>query len=329
MTSRLRILTDDHISRVLNLNELLDVVAEGIVAQYRGEAIRPPRPHLPLGFSDRSEAPLGMGLVMPAYVYGSAYMVTKLVGVFENNHARNLPTIHGSIVLLDAENGQTIALLDGTRITNARTGCVGGLAVKSLCEGPIRLGIIGAGEQARWQAKAIGSAAHVSNIRIYSPSKSRINCAKELSASGFDVTPVSTPAEAVADADVIVTATTSNNPVFPPNSLREKAVVIAIGAYREDMQEIHPNIVENAAQIFADVPSEVAEIGDIRKSAVDPTTMSPLGGLLAGDVSRTDDGIILVESVGSAIFDAVTSEHVHDRAAAQDLGVTYPFHSQP
>lgn len=323
----LRVLTDDEIARVLDLDALLDVVEDGLIAQYRGHVERPPRPHFSLGAGIESADPLGTGLAMPAYVHGSAFFATKVVSIFERNRERGLPTIHGAIYLADATTGQARGLLDGTRITNARTGCVGGVSARALVDGPVTLGILGAGQQARWQARAIGAACEVDDIRIYAPSESRVGCADDLSADGFDARAVESAVAAVEEANVIVTATTSEEPVFPAEALGDVDLVLAIGAFEEGMQEIEAAVVEQADQVFADVPEEVVEIGDIQHADIDAADLLPLGGLLAGAIDPVrGNGYVLVESVGSAVFDAVASEHVFERAASVEIGHELPFH---
>lgn len=322
----LRVLTDDDIAEVLDIGELLDVVEGGLIAQYQGTIERPQRPHLPLGVGLENDHPLGTGLVMPAYVHGSQYFVTKLVGLFEGNRKRGLPTIQGSILIIDARTGQALGLFDGTRITDARTGCVGGVAARALCDGVVTLGVLGAGQQARWQTRAIAHGCGVDEVRIYSPSMSREVCADDLVDEGIPARAVESPVAAVEGADIVVTATTSNEPVFPRAALEPDVIVIAVGAFTPEMQEIEAAVVEDAIQVFGDVPEEVAHTGDIGLADIDPDKIAPLGGLLTGDIGRTEGGgIVLVESVGSAVFDAVVSEHLFERAQHAELGVTLPF----
>lgn len=321
-----RVLAASDIDTVLELADLLDVVADGLIAQYRGDVERPERPHLPLGHGLDGDDHLGTGLVMPAYVHGANYFATKVVGVFPDNRDRNLPTVHGAILLVDAATGQAVGLLEGTRVTNARTGCVGGVAVRALVDGPVTLGVLGAGQQARWQTRGIDAAVGVSSVRIYAPSDSCETCATDLRDEGLKARAVDDPAAAVRDADVVVTATTSHTPVFPREALSENAIVVAVGAYTAEMQELETAVVEDATQIFADVPDEVATIGDILNAAVDGDALLPLGGLLAGEIDPTTaPGPILVESVGSAVFDAVASEHLFEAALAGDVGSRVEF----
>lgn len=324
----IRVLSAGAIDELLDLEELLEVVAEGTIAQYHGDVERPERPHFPVGagLEPGEEEPLGTGLAMPAYVHGSEYFVTKIVGAFEGNRRRGLPTINASVAVVDARTGQLAGLLEGARITNARTGCIGGLAARALTQGEIDVGVLGAGAQARWQTRAIDAACPLGEVRIYSPSDSREECAADLRSEEIDADAVETPEAAVETADVVVTATTSHDPVFPASALRGDAVVIAVGAYTAEMQEIETAVVDDATQVFADVPEEVAEIGDLLASDLDEEDLVPLGALLAGDVSREDSGgLVLVESVGSAVFDAVTAEHLYEAALEVDVGVEANF----
>ena len=326
----IRVLSATDVADVLDLEALLDVVERGLVKQTRGAVERPDRPHYPVGAGlaadgrDTTDEPLGTGLAMPAYVHGASYMATKLASVHAANPERGLPTVHAQLVLAEADTGRPAAFVEGTTITNARTGCIGGVAVRALTDGPIELGVLGAGAQARWQTRAIGAAVDVDAVRVYAPSDSREACASDLRDDGFDAEAVASPEAAVANADVVVTATTSHDPVFPADALPAEAVVVAIGAYTAEMQELEPAVLEGASRVYADVPTEVAAIGDVQQSELDEAALVPLGALLAGE-DEPPAGRIVVESVGSAVLDAVAGEHLLDRALEADVGTTVEF----
>ncbi|WP_101297796.1 ornithine cyclodeaminase family protein [Halegenticoccus soli] len=316
-----RVLSDGDVASLLDLDALLPVVEEAFRRQGRGEVERPERPHFPVGAGLEGDEPLGTGLVMPAYVHGAAYYATKLVGVHEGNPARGLPTVNAQIALTEAATGRPAAYLAGTRITNARTGCIGGLAAKYLASGPASLGLIGAGTQARWQARAVAAAIEVETVRVYSPSDSREACAADLRAEGLDAEAVDSPREAVADASVVVTATTSTEPTFPGDALAPGTLVVAVGAYTPEMRELDAATVERAARIFADVPGEAATVGDLPNA--DPASLVPLSAAFEGEEGRRDDEeVLVVESVGSAVLDAAAAEHVLERAIERDAGTT-------
>ncbi|WP_331236478.1 ornithine cyclodeaminase family protein [Natronorarus salvus] len=316
-----RVLSEEEIDDLLSLPELLSVVEEAFLADGRGETVRPDRPHFPVGKGLRGEGPLGTGLTMPAYIHGRDHYATKLASVHPGNAERGLPTVNAQIALTDAETGQPVAYTAGTLVTNARTGCIGGVAARALCEGPIDLGVIGAGVQARWQSRAIAAGSTVRSIRIYSPSDSKNECAVDLDGElDAHVTAVDSPADAVSEADVVVTATTATEPVFPGAALSAGTVVIAVGAFSAEMREIDSETVDRAAAVIADVPEEVVETGDIRETGLRVEELIPLSDVLSAEWSREVGEIVLVESVGSAILDAAAAEHLFERAIAEEVG---------
>ncbi|SIR86873.1 ornithine cyclodeaminase family protein [Natronorubrum thiooxidans] len=324
-----RVLSDEDIASVLDLESLLPVVADAFEKQRAGAVERPERPHYPIGTGLDPATPAestGTGLCMPAYIHGNAYAATKLVTVCEDNPERGLPTVTSQLSLADAETGQPVGYLAGNRITSARTGCIGGLAARKLAvDGPLDLAVIGAGTQARWQTRAIAAAVGVDRlaaIRVYSPSDSRLECARDLeSALDVDVTPVASPREAVTDASVVVTTTTSTEPVFPGEALAAGTLVIAVGAYTAAMRELDETTIERASRIIADVPDEAVETGDLRTH--DGLEVSSFSDTLAdGDGRTASDEIIVLESVGTAVLDAATAEFVFARAEDADLGTT-------
>jgi len=311
------VLSEADVERQLELAPLVDVVAETLVRQAAGEVERPERPHFPVGVGLDGDEPTGTGIAMPAYVHGTDHYATKLVGVHEGNTERGLPTINAQIVLTDARTGVPEALVAGTTVTNARTGCIGAAAVRALTPvtDPLTLGVVGAGAQARWQTRAIATVASFDDVRIYSPSDSRLACAADLDGEGIPARAVATPAEAVADADVVVTATTATEPVFPAAALAPGALVVAVGAFTDEMQELEPAVLADAERVFADVPSEVAHTGDLLASSLEVSDLVELGVPLdEGYTRESPSGRLVVASVGSATLDATAGAAVYRRA---------------
>ncbi|MFB6157835.1 MAG: ornithine cyclodeaminase family protein [Haloferacaceae archaeon] len=318
-----RVLSGDDVAELLSLPALLPVVEEAFVAQGRGAVERPERPHFPVGTGPGDE-PSGTGLVMPAYVHGHEHYAAKVVGVHEGNADRGLPTVNATIVLVEAGTGLPAAFLAGNRITNARTGCIGGLAAREFARTPATVGLLGAGTQARWQARAIAAAVDVAAVRVYAPSDSRVECAADLAADGINAAPVDAPAAAVEEADVVVTATTSRDPVFPAGALGDGTLVVAVGAYTPAMQELPPGALDRADHVFADVPEEVAAIGDVAAAGIGRDDLVPFPAALDGSDGRPVDAgdVVVVESVGTAVLDAAAAGHLHAAAVADGVGTT-------
>jgi alanine dehydrogenase len=317
-----RILSDSEVADCIDLGDLLGVVREAFVKQGRGEVERPERPHFPVGAGLSGPDPNGTGLVMPAYLHGARFYATKLVGVHEANAERGLPTVNAQIALTEAETGLPAGYLAGTRITNARTGCIGGLAASELATGPVTLGVLGAGTQARWQVRAIATATDLESVRVYSPSDSKRECADDLRAElGVSVEAAESPEQAVSGANVVVTATTATEPVFPGDALEPGTLVVAVGAYTAEMRELDAETFERAGRVFADVPEEVAEIGDVLEAGIEESELTALSEVFEGRAGRASENeILVVESVGTAVLDAAAAEYVFEEAAEKTVG---------
>lgn len=322
-----RILTASQVASVLDISDLLSVIETALIKQGRDDVVRPERPHFPVGEgldSARPDEALGTGLTMPAYVHGSPYYATKLVGFFEENPSRDLPTITAQIVVNDAETGRPVAVMDGTHVTGMRTGCIGGLAARELANEPVELAVVGAGTQARWQTRAIAAATDLERVRVYAPSDSRIACASDLDAElDATVTPVESARAAVEGANTVVTATPSETPVLEGDWLEPGTLVVAVGAFSPEMQELDPATFERASRVFADVPAEAAETGDLLATDLVEGDLLPLAAVLEGEYGRERESErLVVESVGSAVFDAAAAARAVERAEAADVGST-------
>ena len=318
----MRVLTEDDVLSLIDLETLLPELEEAFVRDYHGEVERPDRPHFPVGAGiGGREEPAGIGLTMSAYVHGAPYLATKLATVHESNPERGLPTVQSQLALASAETGKPLAFMNAAGVTNARTGGIGGLAAKHLALGG-SVGVFGAGVQARWQTRAIEAALGTEEVRVYSPSDSREACAADLREEGIDARAVGSPREAVEGADVVVTATTSTEPVFPADALDEGTLVVAVGSFNAELRELSPEVFERADRVFADVPEEVAGIGDLRETGLGAEEMTPLGAVFAGDAGRgSPEEVVVVESVGTAVLDAAAGEYVYDAAVEADVGV--------
>lgn len=321
-----RVLDQEAVRSVLDLEELLTVIDAAFRRQRDGAVERPPRPHYPVGIDlpdSAVEEPAGTGLVMPAYIHGESYFVTKLASVHDENPERGLPTTNAQVAMNDAVTGLPVAYMDGAYITAARTSAIGGLSARELTTGPVDIGVIGAGTQARWQVRAIDAAVDLDSVAIFDVDTGSMTAAVEELAAELDADVHSTEAarSAVVGADLVITATTSPEPVFPGDALEPGTVVVAIGAYTPEMQEIDSRTITRAARVFADVPEEVASIGDIAATDLSAEDLVPFHELLHGDAGRGDpEEILVIDSVGSAIMDAAAASYVYERAEKRGLG---------
>jgi len=305
----MRVIADSEVAACLSLPDLLPVVADAFRKGASGDVERPTRPHFPVDG--------GTALVMPAYVHGAAHYATKLVSVHEDNDPHS--TVQAQVALTDADTGTPTAFMGGRTLTNARTACIGGLAVRTFAPETSRLAVVGAGTQARWQTRAVAAVTPLDRVAVYSPSDSRERCAADLDDElDADAVAVDSPRDCVADADAVVTATTATEPVFPGDALDDGTLVVAVGAYTPEMRELDPTTLDRAVAVYADVPEEALETGDLADLGAD--RVAEFGDAVDGDASH--DGVVVVKSVGSAVLDAAAAEHLYERAIRDDAGTT-------
>jgi alanine dehydrogenase len=130
----------------------------------------------------------------------------------------------------------------------------------------------------------------------------------------------------VEGADVVVSATTVDQLVFPPNALDPRTLVITVGAFTADMQELDPRVLERAKRVSVDAPEEVAETGDLLAGDLDAANLTELDvALTHGHARESSDEVLVVVGVGSVTLDAATGETVYRRAVESDDGIEVPL----
>lgn len=218
------------------------------------------------------ELPRGSLLTMPAADRRLA--VVKVVTVHPGNAGTDLPTISGEVIVADAGDGRRLGVLHGGTVTVRRTAALSLLAARTLrpAGSSGSLLVVGAGAQGRGHAEALASEPGITRVVVASRTRSRADdLAAELAALDVSVSVVPPAGErfeaAVAEAALVVTATTSRSPVLV-GGLRSDAVVCAVGAYRHDMAELAPEVVASAGTVVVDtLPGAKAEAGDLIAAA--------------------------------------------------------------
>ena len=157
----MRIFDAEDVRKAISMRQAIDAVREGFIALSSGRASVPVRGSLPVEGNTT--------LTMPAYIHGSPVSIVKVISVYPNNIQHNLPTVLGSVLVLDSATGVPIALADGAALTALRTGAASGLATDLLALPDAHiLAVIGAGRQARTQVEAICTVRSITQIRVYS-----------------------------------------------------------------------------------------------------------------------------------------------------------------
>ncbi len=316
----MRILSAEDVRAAVSMPDAIEAVRAGFIGLSTGRATVPLRTMLPL--------PDGLTLYMPAYIQGEPISTVKVVSVYPGNAARGLPTIIARVMVLNAQTGQPLALMDGTSLTALRTGAASGLATDLLARPEASvLGVIGAGVQARTQIEAVCAVRPITEIRIYSPTRAPALADELRGHYSARIFAAPSAHEALIGADVICAATNSKTPVVHANDVTPGAHINGVGSFTPEMQEIGPNVVSRARVIVDHRESAWAEAGDLiiprdQGIILEQHARTEIGEIAAGLAPgrETPDQITFFKSVGNAVQDAAVAARVLEVAEERGLG---------
>lgn len=273
---------------------------------------------------------------MPAHVKGDVNCVgIKIVSTFPSNLSKCLPVVTAQVLLLDPQTGDVSAMLNGTELTRIRTGAISGAAIDILARKDASIGaLFGTGGQADSQLEAMLVARKLDQVRVYDQDRDkstsfikrteglagRFQCKLHLAES---------PDEAINDADIITTVTTSKNPVFDGNKVKPGAHVTGVGSYTPNARELDFSLIERS-RVFVDNKEAVfSEAGDFiipigEKIYSKDRIAGELGDVLLGRVQgrQNEEQITVMKTVGFAVLDVVAAWTIHSRALERGMGKT-------
>ncbi|MEM9950478.1 MAG: ornithine cyclodeaminase family protein [Chloroflexota bacterium] len=281
----------------------------------------------------------GVSLVMPAHLQESGDMGVKIVSVFPNNLAKQLPIIHAMVLVLDSATGQALAMMEGGSLTAIRTGAGAGAATDILArQDASSVAIIGSGVQARTQLEAVCAIRDIDTVRVYSPNTSNAEqFADDMAGLGRvpdNITVADSSASAITEMDIICVATTSSSPVFDGNLLQSGVHINGVGSYTPTMQEVDEITLQKSRIYYDSHEAILAEAGEIiialeNGSIKSDDLVAEIGAVVNGTAigRQSDDDITFFKSVGVAVQDAVAANIVLDNAEALDLGTLFDLNA--
>lgn len=327
------ILNADDVRRALPMEEAIEATKKAYASLSDGTAVVPLRTRLPIPTSD------ALSLFMPAYLRTSdgQALAIKAVSLFPTNPARGLAYIQAAVLVFDPETGQAQALLEGSSLTAIRTGAAGGAGIDVLSRPDSKVAaIFGAGTQGRTQLEAACTARKVETVYIFDSNREKADAfAEEMKGKRpipRDVRVAATPQEAVANADIICTATTSTKPVFDDADLKAGAHISAVGSYTPEMQEVPAETVARAKVVVDSYSASLEEAGDIlqpmRTGLFDESHIhAELGEVILGRKPgrMSHEEITYFKSVGVAVQDAMAAKVALDNARKMNIGTEVEF----
>jgi len=274
------------------------------------------------------------GLFMPAYLQDEEGdgLAVKAVMVYPHNPDKGLPLIHAAVLVMDPESGRPLALLEGGTLTALRTGAASGAATDLLARPDCRVAaIFGAGVQARTQLEAICTVRSLESVWIFDIDAGKVSdFIEEMAGRGpipTDLNPARSARQAVAEADIICTATTSTTPVFADVDLKPGVHINGVGSYTPQMCEIPADTVMQALLVVDARDAAMEEAGDIIQP-IERGLMSldhihaEIGEIVLGRrKGRTSPHqVTFFKSVGVAVQDVMAARLALQMAAKLSLG---------
>ncbi len=234
------------------------------------------------------------------------------------------------VLLYESETGDLLAMMEADRLGQMRTGAASGVATKHMSRSDAAtVGVFGTGWQAESQSMAVCAVRAIKAIRVYSRSQERReNFARKMAALlGVEVAPVDTPEEAVVDQSIIITATTSREPVFDGKLVSPGAHINAVGSNFLSKSEIDVETIRRASIIAVDsIEQSKIEAGDlmpaVERGVIQWESVTELGRVVAGHVRgrASDDDITIFKSNGIALEDIAVALEVYNRARERGAG---------
>ena len=321
--NKIKILNSQEVRQLLPMQECIEVMSEGLMQLARGQAQVPLRSVMVL---PEKIGALGM---MPGFINNPPLTGLKVVTVFPGNHGSNLDSHQGAVLLFDGKNGQPLALLDASSITAIRTAAVSGVATRLLARSGIReASILGAGVQGSSHFVAMTCVAPLDRIRIWSRSiESTRRFIENHSGRGPALVACPTAEEAVQGSPLICTTTAAPTPILSGAWLAPGCHVNAVGSSVKFTRELDTEAVVRSRLFVDRRESTLNEAGDFlmpkQEGAItDEHIVAELGEILIGtdEGRRNDEEITLFKSLGLAVEDLCSAQHVYRKALEQGVG---------
>jgi alanine dehydrogenase len=318
------LLTKQDLESILDMKSVIQAVELGYKERALGTAELPPRAWV--------SAPKHSGWLgaMLAYLGGIDALGMKITSTYPNNPKVGYPTVGGTILLADSKTGFPISIMDGIYITAVRTGAAAAVATKYLArKNASKAAIIGDGVIGRSTLTAIAEVRKLESVTIYDilPDVAKKYVEEMEARLRIPITSCENPDIAVRNADIIVTSTTSLNPVFHGEQILPGVHINSMGWISPESRELDNETITKAHKIvldFWDDAIEAAEIkGPIKEGLISKDSIyAEIGEIVcANKAGRTSDKeVTLFKSVGVAAIDVSTAKVAYDLAKKKSVG---------
>ncbi len=308
----MKIATKAQIREILPGLDLIPAIEAGFAAYSGGRAVVPPVGEMIL---DKGEVHIKSG-----FIKGDESYVIKIASGFYGNAALGLPSGNGCMLLFKQETGESEAiLLDEGLLTDVRTAVAGAVAARYFAPRNVgRIGLVGAGVQARLQLEWLGRIIDCREVLAWGPLPDELAAYKrDMESRGFIVETTADVSAILKTCNLVVTATPSKKPLLSAGDLRPGTHITAVGSDTPEKQELDSDILARADVVAADSIPQCRLRGEIHKALaagkIAESRVVELGAVIAGRAKgRTSDSqITVVDLTGVAVQDMKIAEAVY------------------
>jgi alanine dehydrogenase len=320
----MRVLSRSQVLELLSLPECIEAVECALCLHAEGRTLGP-------GVLGVPGARGGFHIKAAGLLFGTrSYFAAKTNANFPDNLQRfGLPTIRGTVVLADAENGEPLALMDSASVTALRTGAATAVAAKHLARPDSRVAtVVGCGAQGERQLAAIAAVLPLTHAWVLDmdPARAHSFATRAQADLGIRVSAATDLRAALRESDVCVTCTPSRRPFVFRDDIPPGTFIAAVGADSQGKQELDAALTASST-LVVDVLEQCAEIGELQHAlAAGLMTRDGVHAELAEVVTgkrpgRTrDDEITVFDSSGTALQDVAAAILVYEKALVSGVG---------
>ena len=328
MTREVLLLRESEIRALLDPASCLRAVENAFTEYSAGRAELPAVINLEVP-ENRGEVHIKAG-----HLHGGSHFTVKVASGFPGNPELGIPANDGMVLVFDARTGAPAALLlDNGFITDRRTGAAGAVAALHLSRADARVvGVVGCGVQARHQLESLALVRPFSEVRVYGRRPERaLACVEEMLAHpgmppGARLRAAATVRETVEGADIVITVTSSREPLLQACWVSPGTHITAVGSDAPDKQELDPALLARADPLVADSRAQCLRLGEIHHGvaarAIPAETAAELGEITGGlrPGRRSAGAITVCDLTGIGVQDVAAAALVLERARASGVG---------
>ncbi len=323
------LLNESEVKSLLNIKDVIASVEDAYTAYCSGQVLQPDIISIELPeFHGEMDIKAG-------YSRSSGMISVKCAsGFYRNQKSANLPNSMSTVLLFDGDTGFPRCVMNGGPITAYRTGAAGAVSAKLLARNDSSsVAVIGTGEQARMQVRALKEVVELKKIMVWGRSAGQVSAYRNEMETELrcQAEACDTPEEAVKKADIIVTATPGKAAIVRREWVRQGTHIIAVGADMEGKQELDPSLFAGA-KLVVDNQSQCITRGEtqnpLRQGVIRTEDIyCELGQILLGKKPgrENDKEITIFDTTGMAVQDNVTAVKIYKEALARRLGRYYDF----